>query len=135
MNMEGIDRKTLRKLSTKSGRAEFKNEVSVDVFDKLAKKRFADPEATKNYQFMSIYKNTRAALINAGVMTTREVIDIERRYRDSDIATDEQDYEWINEVPEEVLSIITLALECYVENTVLIENKERAKEILKAIEG
>lgn len=132
--MEGINKKTMKKLTTKKGREEFKNEVSVDVFDKLAKKRFTDQEATKNYKFMSIYKNTRAALINAGVMTTKEIIEIERKYRESD-APDEEDNGWIEEVPEEVLSIIVLALECYVENTVLVENKERAQEILKAIEG
>lgn len=132
--MEGINKKTMKKLTTKRGREEFKNEVSVDVFDKLTKKRFTDQEATKNYKFMSIYKNTRAALINAGVMTTKEIIEIERKYRESD-APDEEDNGWIEEVPEEVLSIIVLALECYVENTVLVENKERAQEILKAIEG
>ena len=83
---------------------------------------------------MSIYKNTRAALINAGVMTTKEIIEIERKYRESD-APDEEDSGWIEEVPEDVLSIIVLALGCYVENTVLVENKERAQEVLKAIKG
>lgn len=131
--MKGIDKMTLKKLSTNKGREEFKTKASVEIFDKLARKRFTDPESTKNHRFMAIYKNTRAALINAGVMATKEVIEIERRYRESDV--EETNNEWVNEVPEDVLSTITLALECYIENTVLIGNRERAQEILKMIEG
>ncbi len=101
-----------------------------DMVEALAESRFKPGagEITKK-----IYRHQMAIAVASGAITGDELREIEKKYKGNSVIVEDND--WVEEVPEDVLSIITPALECYVENTVLIENKERAKEILKAIEG
>ncbi len=101
-----------------------------NTIEALAESRF-QPDASERTK--KIYMHSKAMMLASGTIMDDELREIEKKYRGA--ATVEYDYDWIEEVPESDISIIALALECYVENAVLIENKERAKEILKMIEG
>jgi hypothetical protein len=107
-------------------------EAARNTIEALAESRFKPDAAARTKK---IYMHSKAMMLASGTITEDEIREIEKKYRSSVIAAEEQDNEWINEVPEEVLSIITLALECYAENTIRTENRKRANEILKAIEG
>jgi nicotinate-nucleotide pyrophosphorylase len=102
-----------------------------NTIEALAESRFK-PEASERTK--KIYMHSKAMMLASGTITEEEIREIEKKYGSSVIAA-EQDYGWIEEIPEADISIITLALYCYVENTVLLANKKRAKEIIKAIEG
>jgi hypothetical protein len=104
-----------------------------NTIEALAESRF-QPDASERTK--KIYMHSKEMMLTTGTITEDELREIEKKYKgDSVIATEEPDYNWIEEVPEDILSIITLALECYIENTNLPANKEHAAEILKAIEG
>ena len=101
-----------------------------NTIEALAESRFK-PEASERTK--KIYMHSKAMMLASGTITEEELREIEQKYRGDEII--DQDNDWVNEVPEDVLSIIVLALECYAENTILTENRERAKEILETIES
>jgi hypothetical protein len=101
-----------------------------NTIEALAESRFK-PSASDRTK--KIYTHSKAMMLASGTITEEELREIEQKYRGDEII--DQDNDWVNEVPEEVLSIIVLALECYAENTIITENRERAKEILETIES
>jgi len=102
-----------------------------NTIEALAESRFK-PDASARTK--RIYMHYKAVMLASGTITEDEIREIEKKYRNSAIVTEEQP-EWVNEVPEEALSVICCALECYIESACLIESKEKARKILKAIEG
>ncbi len=101
-----------------------------NTIEALAESRF-QPDASERTK--KIYMHSKAMMLASGTIMEGELREIEKKYGGSVIVETENG--WIEEVPEEILSIIALALECYAENTILTENREKAREILKAIEG
>jgi hypothetical protein len=101
-----------------------------NTIEALAESRF-QPDASERTK--KIYMHSKAMMLTTGTITDDELREIEKKYRGDSVIVEDND--WVEEVPEDVLSIITLALECYIENTNLPANKEHAVEILKAIEG
>ncbi len=101
-----------------------------NTIEALAESRFR-PSASERTK--KIYMHSKAMMLASGTITDDELREIEQKYKGDSVIVEDND--WVEEVPEDVLSIITLALECYIENTNLPANKEHAAEILKAIEG
>lgn len=101
-----------------------------NTIEALAEPRFKQDASERTKK---IYMHSKAMMLASGTITEDELREIEKKYGGSVIVETEND--WIEEVPEETLSIIALALECYAENTILTENGEKAREILKAIGG
>ena len=102
-----------------------------NTIEALAESRFK-PDASERTK--KIYMHSKAMMLTTGTITEDELREIEKKYKGDSVIV-ETDNDWVEGVPEDVLSIIVMALECYAENTILTENRERAKEILKAIEG
>ena len=103
-----------------------------NTIEALAESRFKPDAGARTKK---IYMHYKAVMLTAGTITEDEIREIEKKYRNSVIATEEQDRGWVEEVPEEILSVICCALECYAEESCLIESREKAREILKMIEG